>query len=145
MGKGRWRVQRGFIASNQQELIEHLWTNTTIQCEAVRVAMAATDRAKYLVGAGRMTYADAPQPIGHGATISAPHIHGLALSLLVPALQPGAAVLDVGCGSGYLCAVMARIVSRDRAGGRVVAACTYLCTRQHTHAMRVPVHLYEHV
>merc|ERR1719375_58127 len=58
-------------------------------------------------------YEDRPLQIGHGATISAPHMHGMALELLSPALRPGARVLDVGCGSGYLCAALAHMVGPD--------------------------------
>jgi protein-L-isoaspartate(D-aspartate) O-methyltransferase len=55
-------------------------------------------------------YDDTPQPIGHSQTISAPHMHGFALqSLHKQILIPDANVLDVGCGSGYLTAVMARL------------------------------------
>jgi protein-L-isoaspartate(D-aspartate) O-methyltransferase len=45
-----------------------------------------------------------PQYLGFEATISAPHMHAYALELLQDHLKPGARVLDVGCGSGYLTA-----------------------------------------
>merc|ERR1712048_205145 len=48
-----------------------------------------------------------------GATISAPHMHTHALELLSNYLLPGARVLDVGCGSGYLCACMSRMVGSE--------------------------------
>ena len=44
-------------------------------------------------------------------------MHGQALQLLEPFLRPGARVLDIGCGSGYLTACMAELVSPD---GKVV-------------------------
>merc|ERR1719321_861530 len=69
--------------------------------------MLATDRGDY---APQDAYSDRPQSIGMAATISAPHMHALALDLLVDHLKPGARVLDVGSGSGYLCACMARMV-----------------------------------
>ena len=37
--------------------------------------------------------------------ISAPHMHANAASALEDYARPGAKVLDVGCGSGYLTAV----------------------------------------
>jgi hypothetical protein len=43
---------------------------------------------------------DAPLPIGHQETISAPHMHATCLELLRGHLRPGARVLDVGSG-GY--------------------------------------------
>jgi protein-L-isoaspartate(D-aspartate) O-methyltransferase len=55
-------------------------------------------------------YEDAPQYIGHNATISAPHMHAYALEVLEEKLVSGANVLDVGSGSGYLAACMAMMV-----------------------------------
>ncbi|CAH2005217.1 unnamed protein product [Acanthoscelides obtectus] len=52
-------------------------------------------------------YMDAPQGIGYGVTISAPHMHVHALELLREKLIHGTRALDVGSGSGYLTACMA--------------------------------------
>lgn len=60
---------------------------------------------------------DSPQPIGHRATISAPHMHANACQSLLTHLRPGCRVLDVGSGSGYLTHVLAELV---QPGGRVV-------------------------
>lgn len=62
-------------------------------------------------------YDDAPQSIGFSATISAPHMHASAAESLLPFLRPGARVLDVGSGSGYLTHVLANLVGCE---GRVV-------------------------
>ena len=64
-----------------------------------------------------MPYEDSPQPIGHRATISAPHMHASACESLLPYLTPGAKVLDIGSGSGYLTAVLAELVAP---GGTVI-------------------------
>eukprot|EP00967_Tisochrysis_lutea_P117584 scaffold190266_cov23-Tisochrysis_lutea.AAC.1 len=54
-------------------------------------------------------YADAPQSLGFGVTVSAPHAHATALEALAEVLvAPGTVVLDVGSGSGILLAYMAR-------------------------------------
>lgn len=58
---------------------------------------------------------DTPLPIGYGETISAPHMHATCLELLRGHLRPGARVLDVGSGSGYLSAAMGLMV-RDKGG-----------------------------
>ena len=62
-----------------------------------------------------MAYEDAPQPIGYGATISAPHMHATAMENLVDymvptANRPAPRVLDIGSGSGYLTHLMAELV-----------------------------------
>lgn len=54
-------------------------------------------------------YDDAPVPIGQGQTISQPYIVALMTELL--RAQPGDRVLEVGTGSGYQAAVLARLVS----------------------------------
>lgn len=56
-------------------------------------------------------YSDSPQPIGYGATISAPHMHGHACEYLIDFLKPGSRVLDIGSGSGYLTHVLANLVT----------------------------------
>jgi len=84
--------------------------------------MASVDRANFVLKRSQ-AYEDSPQSIGHGATISAPHMHAHALEDLLPFLNPGATVLDVGSGSGYLCAVLHHLVSPSQPGalkGRVV-------------------------
>ncbi|MBI2885058.1 MAG: protein-L-isoaspartate(D-aspartate) O-methyltransferase [Candidatus Omnitrophica bacterium] len=52
-------------------------------------------------------YADRPLPIGAGQTISQPYIVGLTLSLL--RLQGHERVLEIGTGSGYQTALLARL------------------------------------
>lgn len=69
------------------------------------------DRANY---ATRSPYEDSPQSIGHGATISAPHMHATAAESLLPYLTPTARnpaprSLDIGSGSGYLTHLMAEL------------------------------------
>lgn len=53
-------------------------------------------------------YADGPLPIGNGQTISQPYIVALMTQLGRP--KPDSRVLDVGTGSGYQAAVLAKIV-----------------------------------
>ncbi|OCK86204.1 protein-L-isoaspartate O-methyltransferase [Lepidopterella palustris CBS 459.81] len=88
-------------------LIKNMVDNGLITSERVKNAMLGVDRAHY---APSHPYEDSPQPIGHRATISAPHMHAHACEHLLPYLNPGSRVLDIGSGSGYLTAVFANLV-----------------------------------
>lgn len=77
--------------------------------------MEKVDRAHY---APAFPYSDSPQPIGFSATISAPHMHASACTTLLPYLKPGAKVLDVGSGSGYLTHVLAELVKGNSNAGQ---------------------------
>lgn len=52
-------------------------------------------------------YSDSPLPIGEGQTISQPYVVALMSELLE--VSPGAKVLEIGTGSGYQAAVLARL------------------------------------
>ena len=64
-------------------------------------------------------YNDSPLPIGNNQTISQPYIVALMTQLADP--QPGHKALDIGTGSGYQAAVLARLVNRvcNRWGSRI--------------------------
>src|SRR5579884_103028 len=73
-------------------------------------AMRATPRHLFVPTPYRfMAYGDHPLPIGYAQTISRPHVVALMTELLDPRL--GDRVFEVGTGSGYQAAVLARIVS----------------------------------
>ncbi|KAF7715115.1 Uncharacterized protein PECH_007634 [Penicillium ucsense] len=109
--------------STNTELVENLFKAELIKNERVKEAMLGVDRAHY---APSRPYSDSPQSIGHGATISAPHMHGHACEYLIDHLYPGARVLDIGSGSGYLTHVLANLVikpgqtGQDPNQGRVI-------------------------
>ncbi|XP_058844039.1 protein-L-isoaspartate(D-aspartate) O-methyltransferase-like isoform X2 [Acipenser ruthenus] len=96
------------------ELIGNLREHGVIRSQRVYEVMLATDRGHYITD---LPYMDSPQPIGFKATISAPHMHAHALEVLSDNLGEGATALDVGSGSGYLTACLARMVGSS---GRVV-------------------------
>ncbi len=74
-------------------------------------AFADVDREKFVPGPLRhLAYADRPLEIGQGQTISQPYIVGLTVHQL--GLGPDDRVLEVGTGSGYAAAILARIVAR---------------------------------
>ncbi|PBK68831.1 protein-L-isoaspartate O-methyltransferase [Armillaria solidipes] len=101
------------------ELIANMARSSIIQADRVERAMCKVDRVNYVIDK-EDAYQDSPQVIGHGATISAPHMHAYATEHLLPFLHPGARVLDVGSGSGYLAAVFHHLVSSPEKSGHVV-------------------------
>lgn len=96
--------------------------NQFLYCHSSTNRKAQVDRAHY---APRNAYVDAPQSIGHDATISAPHMHATAVENLVDRIVPNQGnpdsrprrVLDIGSGSGYLTHIFAELVGE---GGVVV-------------------------
>ena len=58
-------------------------------------------------GSTELAYADQAAPIGHGQTISQPYIVALMSHRLH--LRPGLRVLEIGTGSGYQTAILARL------------------------------------
>lgn len=101
--------------ATNEALIKNMARHGLINSERVQAAMSKVDRAHY-VRSKASAYEDSPQVIGHGATISAPHMHAHALENLLPFLQPGSRVLDVGSGSGYLAAVLHYLVTDTDTG-----------------------------
>ncbi|KAI0121717.1 protein-L-isoaspartate O-methyltransferase [Xylariales sp. AK1849] len=97
-------------------LVENMYKNSLITSPIVKAAFLKVDRAHY---APSSPYQDSPQAIGHGATISAPHMHANAVESLLEYILPASAseVLDIGSGSGYLTHVLAELVGE---GGVVV-------------------------
>lgn len=59
----------------------------------------------------KYAYLDTPLPIGHGQTISAPHMVALMTELLD--VRVGDKALEVGTGSGYQAAVLAELVGDE--------------------------------
>lgn len=79
--------------------------------EEVLQAMADVERHEFVPERLRGdAYANQPLPIGHGQTISQPYIVAMMTDLLEP--EAGDVVLEVGTGSGYQAAVLAKLVKR---------------------------------
>jgi protein-L-isoaspartate(D-aspartate) O-methyltransferase len=79
-----------------------------IKDQAVLDAFAAVPRELFVPADRRHdAYADSPLPIGYGQTISQPYIVALMVQEL--GVRSEHAVLDVGAGSGYQTAILARL------------------------------------
>ncbi|HEY8212326.1 MAG TPA: protein-L-isoaspartate(D-aspartate) O-methyltransferase [Myxococcaceae bacterium] len=71
-------------------------------------AIRSLDRSQFVPASERArATADQPLPIGHGQTISQPYIVGFMSQALQ--VQPGERILEIGTGSGYQAAVLARL------------------------------------
>ena len=83
-------------------------TGVAVFAARVMQALAEVPRHEFVPEDEQVSaYLDEPLPIGHGQTISQPFIVALMTDLLE--LAPGAKVLEVGAGSGYQAAVLAKL------------------------------------
>eukprot|EP00873_Tetraselmis_striata_P000989 jgi/Tetstr1/421253/TSEL_012257.t1 len=99
-------------------MVSRLREEGILKTQRLADAMLAVDRAAFVSPQSyTRPYEDHAQVIGFGATISAPHMHAYCLEYLEKWLKPGAKVLDVGSGSGYLTAVFAQLVTP---GGKAI-------------------------
>ena len=109
---GGSREQRAMLATIEAYLAECAGsTGVARLTPGVREALLATPRQRFLPEALRAeAYADRAVPIGCGQTLSQP----LIVALMTELLQPRASdrVLEVGTGSGYQAAVLARLVGQ---------------------------------
>jgi len=104
-------------SKSNNSLIDSLIAQRIIVSAVVEDTMRKTDRILYSKDKNE-AYEDHPHGIGYGVTISAPHMHAHCLELLKDFVTSNnARVLDVGSGSGYLTACLARMVGN---GGRVI-------------------------
>jgi protein-L-isoaspartate(D-aspartate) O-methyltransferase len=89
-------------------MLERHLKGRDIRDAKVLAAMEATPRELFVDSSHQdMAYDDCPLPLGCGQTISQPYIVALmAQTLQIP---QGAAVLEIGAGSGYQAAVLSRL------------------------------------
>ncbi|KAL8436226.1 hypothetical protein Efla_003756 [Eimeria flavescens] len=107
---------------SNSELVENLRRNRVFSDHWVYETMLKVDRAAFV---RTNPYEDSPQPIGFDATISAPHMHAVALEQLAQKLVFGNRALDVGSGTGYLTVCMALMVGADKEGGGLAVGIDY--------------------
>ena len=79
--------------------------------DSVMDSLGAVERHKFVPDRQtRYAYENRPLPIGHGQTISQPYIVALMTELIEPG--PDDVVLEVGTGSGYQAAILAKLVKQ---------------------------------
>lgn len=97
----------------RHQLLKRLEQQGYLTQEVVAEAMKQVPRERFVDRSQvkpSEVYSDRPLPIGHGQTISAPHMVAWQTCLLDPKSEDK--VLEVGTGSGYQAAVLAKIVAR---------------------------------
>ena len=108
-GKSRakaWARLLAEIEANARETAN--WTGRPEFSDAVMAAMGKVLRHDFVrPGDEAAAYANRPQSIGHGQTISQPYIVALMSDLLD--IKQGDRVLEIGTGSGYQTAVLAEL------------------------------------
>lgn len=98
------------FAEQRRRLVEKLVREGYVRSERVKRALLRVPRELFVPEDLRhLAYVDTPLPIGHGQTISAPHM--VAMMTELAELEPGMKVLEVGTGSGYHAAVVAEVVA----------------------------------
>lgn len=95
-------------AEARHQMVERQLRRRGIVDESVLRAMAEVPRHRFVDEAYReRAYDDYPLPIGAGQTISQPYMVARMTELCCP--KPGDRALEVGAGSGYQTAVLARL------------------------------------
>jgi len=98
-------------AQARARMVEEQIRARGIRDPRVLAAMREVPRERFVpAGAADDAYVDAPLSIGHGQTISQPYIVALMTELARPLATDKA--LEIGTGSGYQAAVLARLVAR---------------------------------
>lgn len=108
----------GNFASQRLAMIEHQLRARGITDERVLEVMGDLAREQFIGPAHRHeAYEDRPVPIGSGQTISQPYIVALMSQEL--AVGPDCHVLEIGAGSGYQTAILARLAKEVFAVERI--------------------------
>ena len=110
-GCGQQTPTAADFATQRQRMVEQQLKAHGIKDERVLAAMAKIPREEFVPADQRGdAYEDGPLPIGNGQTISQPYVVALMTAVLAPRRRD--AVLEIGTGSGYQTAVLARLAAR---------------------------------
>ncbi len=97
-------------ARTREEMVRRQIADREVKDARVLEAMKAVPRHEFVPAELRgRAYEDRPLPIGYSQTISQPYIVAFMTEQLAP--KPTDRVLEVGTGSGYQAAVLARLVA----------------------------------
>jgi protein-L-isoaspartate(D-aspartate) O-methyltransferase len=99
------------IPEDREMLLSKLIGEGHLKTEKVIQAFREVPREEFVPDAEReFAYSDYPMDIGHGQTISAPHM----VAIMSELLKPGASdnVLEVGAGSGYQAAILSKLAGQ---------------------------------
>jgi protein-L-isoaspartate(D-aspartate) O-methyltransferase len=93
----------------REQMVKKLMRDGRIDSEPVIKAMSSIPRELFVPLSQKLAaYEDTPLPIDRGQTISAPHMVGIMAEALE--LKAGQKVLEVGGGSGYHAAIVAKVI-----------------------------------
>jgi protein-L-isoaspartate(D-aspartate) O-methyltransferase len=107
-GAGRPALDEATFAKRRQEMVARQIAARGVEDPAVLQALRDVPRHRFVnPGDEGEAYEDHPLGIGLGQTISQPYIVGAMTEALRP--KPGMKVLEIGTGSGYQAAVLARL------------------------------------
>jgi protein-L-isoaspartate O-methyltransferase len=99
----------GLRATSQSELIDKLIARGFLVLENPSMVekLKTIDRARFAPEGGHSPYSNNPIPISKSHAMSTPQFHAQIISLLGPRLGVGRVAAEIGCGTGFLPAVMA--------------------------------------
>lgn len=121
------------MATNtNMDLVNQLRSSGILKSRPAIDAFTKVDRGKFCK---TTPYEDSPAYLMAGQTISAPHMHASAVEYLLPSLlKENAQVLDIGCGSGYLTVLMARLNKGSKVFGIDIVPELVELSKQNTRA-----------
>ena len=102
-------LQQDKYKEQREKMVRQQIERRGIKDPAVLRAMRTVERHRFVpAGDVAQAYSDGAQPIGYGQTISQPYIVAYMTEVVQP--RPHYKVLEIGTGSGYQAAVLAKVV-----------------------------------
>ncbi len=108
MRSNSWTPEKPEFNQIKQKLLEYYVTMNYAKSQLSINAFERVARSLYVPNSQQShSYNDSPLPIGHGQTISAPHMAFMECDALD--IKPGEKVLEIGSGSGYHASIAAEM------------------------------------